>query len=267
MNCPAALITFELKLPLSPRSPVMTTSSGRPSFSGTRRSGCASCSTRPTRPFSTISMRWANGRAATTRSCARFRREAAIIFIALVICCVDLTARIRRRRSMRDGISLAHSFTRRAGSRDCRCLTSSQELLVEFLKCRLQSRLQVVVQDLLFGDARENGRVACLDEAVEILFVPAQVLDRHRIEEALRRGVDDRDLLLDCDRLVLRLLQDLDEPAAPVELRLRRLVEIAAELCERGKLAILREIETQRAGHLPHRLDLRRPTDAGDGVA
>jgi hypothetical protein len=49
-------------------------------------------------------MRCANGRAAMTRSCARRRREAAIIFIALVICWVDLTARIRRRRSMSDGM-------------------------------------------------------------------------------------------------------------------------------------------------------------------
>src|SRR6478672_3530225 len=45
----------------------------------------------------------ANGRAATTRSCARRSFDAATIFIAFVICCVDFTARIRRRMSMRDG--------------------------------------------------------------------------------------------------------------------------------------------------------------------
>jgi hypothetical protein len=75
-----------------------------PAGAEVRSNGCVSCSTRDTRPFSTFSMRCANGRAETTRSCARLRRDAAIIFIALVICCVDLTARIRRRRSMSDGM-------------------------------------------------------------------------------------------------------------------------------------------------------------------
>src|SRR5688572_18790353 len=262
MNCPAALITFELKLPLSPRSPVMTMSSGRPSCSGTRRSGCASCSTRPTRPFSTISMRWANGRAATTRSCARLRREAAIIFIALVICCVDLTARIRRRRSIREGILLVHYFTRCTGSRHHGRLTSSQELLVELLQRRFQRRLQVVVQRLLFGDAGEDRWMARLDKAVEILFVPAQVLDRNRIEESLGGRVDHRHLLLDGDRLILRLLEDLDQPAASIELGLRRFVEVAAELRERRQLPILREVQTERARDLAHRFDLRRPADS-----
>jgi hypothetical protein len=80
-------------------------STGAPVCSDIRSSGCVSGSTRDTRLLSTRSIRCANGRAATTRSCARFRREAAIIFIALVICCVDLTARIRRRRSIRDGMA------------------------------------------------------------------------------------------------------------------------------------------------------------------
>ena len=46
----------------------------------------------------------ANGRACWTRSCARRSRDAATIFIALVICCVDLTARTRRLMSMSEGI-------------------------------------------------------------------------------------------------------------------------------------------------------------------
>ena len=41
---------------------------------------------------------------AAMRSCARRSRDAATIFIALVICCVDLTARIRRRMSMSEGM-------------------------------------------------------------------------------------------------------------------------------------------------------------------
>ena len=68
-------------------------------------------------------------------------------------------------------------------------------------------------------------------------------------------------------RLVLRLLQDLDQPRAAIELLLRRLVEVAAELRERRQLAVLREVEPQRAGDLPHRLDLRRAADARHRVA
>ena len=69
------------------------------------------------------------------------------------------------------------------------------------------------------------------------------------------------------ERLILRLLQHLDQPAAAIELVQRRLVEVAAELRERRELAVLREIEPQRAGDLPHRLDLRRAADARDRVA
>ena len=68
-------------------------------------------------------------------------------------------------------------------------------------------------------------------------------------------------------RLVLRLLQNLHQPGAARELRLRRLVEVAAELRERRELAILGEVQPQRAGHLAHRLDLRRPADARHRVA
>ena len=87
------------------------------------------------------------------------------------------------------------------------------------------------------------------------------------VEIAVGAGEDDRDLPLDRQRLVLRLLENLDQPGAARELRLRRLVEVAAELRERRQLAVLREVEPQRAGHLPHRLDLRRAADARHRVA
>ena len=60
-----------------------------------------------------------------------------------------------------------------------------------------------------------------------------------------------------------RLLQQLDQPVAPLELRLRHRVELGAERRERLELAELREVELQRAGHRLHRLDLRGATDAG----
>ena len=45
----------------------------------------------------------AYGRALMIRSCERRSFDAATIFIAFVICCVDFTARMRRRMSMSDG--------------------------------------------------------------------------------------------------------------------------------------------------------------------
>ena len=75
------------------------------------------------------------------------------------------------------------------------------------------------------------------------------------------------DLLRHRQRLVLRLLQDLDQARAAIELLLRRLVEVGAELRERRQLAVLREVETQRARDLPHRLDLRGAADARHRVA
>ena len=107
MNAPDDLITFVLKLPHSPRSAVITNIRTRPPAFGAARSsssGCADGSTRDARLFNTRSISLANGRACWIRSCARRSREAATIFIALVICCVDLTARIRRRISNKDGM-------------------------------------------------------------------------------------------------------------------------------------------------------------------
>ena len=54
------------------------------------------------------------------------------------------------------------------------------------------------------------------------------------------------DLLLDRQRHVLALLQQLDQALAAVELLLRRRVEVGAELRERRQLAVLRELEAQR---------------------
>jgi len=47
-------------------------------------------------------------------SCARRSFDAATIFIAFVICCVFLTARIRRRRSIKDGITPPPLFLSRS---------------------------------------------------------------------------------------------------------------------------------------------------------
>ena len=63
-----------------------------------------STSTRVETDASTSRSAAAYGRAAIIRSCARRSFAAATIFMALVICCVFLTLRIRRRRSIVLGI-------------------------------------------------------------------------------------------------------------------------------------------------------------------
>src|SRR5437016_3084819 len=126
------------------------------------------------------------------------------------------------------------------------------EVRREFLHGVVERGLQLVVQDLLLPDAAEYVRVARLDELVELGLERAHLRQRDLVEISVRARVDDRDLALHRERLVLRLLQQLDETRPAIETRLRRLVEVAAELRERGELAVLREVEPQRARDLPH---------------
>ena len=62
--------------------------------------------------------------------------------------------------------------------------------------------------------------------------------------------------------LILRLLEQLGQARAAGEQLLRRGVEVRAELGEGGHLAILRELQLDRAGDLLHRLGLRGRADA-----
>src|SRR5439155_14852259 len=74
----------------------------------------------------------------------------------------------------------------------------------------------------------------------------------------------DHDLLLERHRLILALLEDLHQAAAAIELILRALVEVAAELREGRELAILRQRQAKTAGDRLHRLGLRVAADTAD---
>src|SRR5262245_33239679 len=100
------------------------------------------------------------------RSCARRSFDAATIFIALVICCVFLTARIRRRRSIRDGM-MGLALRRRRLARG--------EVLRELRDRGVQRRLEVVVELLLLLDVLEDARMARFDVAVELGLERARV--------------------------------------------------------------------------------------------
>ena len=87
-------------------------------------------------------------------------------------------------------------------------------------------------------------------------------LDLDAVEVAAGAGVDRGHLVLDRERVALLLVQRLDEPGAAVERGLGVGVEVGAELGERLELAVLRELEPQLAGHLPHRRGLSRAAHA-----
>ena len=84
--------------------------------------------------------------------------------------------------------------------------------------------------------------------------------------ESVHAGVDDEDLLLDGHRLVVALLQQLDQSVAAVELGLGGLVELGAERRERLEVAELGEVDLQRADDRLHGLHLGRAADARDRV-
>src|SRR5690606_33735129 len=247
----ASLMRFELNPPASPRFEVMRMSAARrgPPFSGgagRRSSGKRSASSGVTRSAITSRSAAAYGRAATTRSWARLSFDVATSSIVLVILRVFWTERIR-------------PFS-------CRplaitgCPSLGHEERLERLDRGLEAAGQVVVERLLRADVAQHLRVPGLEVGEEVPLPLPDLRQRHLVEMAVGHDIDDRHLLLDRHRPVLRLLQDLDQPGAPRELPLRGRVEVGAELRKRLQLAVLRQRQPERAGHLLHRLDLRVAT-------
>src|ERR1051326_360926 len=246
---------FELNAPARPLSAVMMTICRR-GPSRCSRSGCAAPSLPcPVTRFPRSSaILVAYGRAATMRSCARRSFAAATSFMARVIFCVDWTERIRRWMSRRVAIA---PLRRLDALRRHEFRLGVGDSLGERLAHRV-GKLPLV------ADLREGLRLLPLEPAVEEGLELAHVLYRHVVEQALRARVDDRHLLLDRQRRVLALLKELPQASAARELDLRRAIEIRAELRERGELPVLREVEAQLAGDLPHRLHLGGAADARD---
>src|SRR6185437_8059181 len=173
--------------------------------------------------------------------------------MALVICWVFFTERMRRRMSIKLGM--------------CGYRLVGGEAGFEFLDGRGHLGFEIVTQRLLGADLIEDGGVAVFEEAVEFLLELTATLDWDVIEETLGSGEDDRNLLFERQGLVLVLFENRGEVLAAIELLLRSLVEIGAELGEGRERAILRQIETERTGDLLHRLGLRVAADAADGDA
>ena len=121
--------------------------------------------------------------------------------MALVICCVFLTERMRRRMSIRLGMRLMPSAACSAMKRSLNSFSTLVDLAPSARRrCAFFSRIC----------CRMPG-MRVLDEAVQLRFERAALFDRQIVEEAVGAGEDDQDLLFDRQRLVLPLLQNLDQ--------------------------------------------------------
>src|SRR5206468_2314391 len=192
------------------------------------------------------------------RSCARRSFAAATSFIARVIFCVDWTERIRR--------WMSRSVAMRPDLRGLDALRRG-ELRLGFGHRRRQRIARRVRELLAVADLGEDLRRAALEPGVEEGLELADRVDRQIVEESLRTREDDDDLLLDRQRLVLPLLEELDHALTPRELHLRGAVQVGAELRERGQLPVLGEVEPQLARDLPHRPHLSRAAHPRDREA
>src|SRR5882762_5578981 len=228
----ASRIRFALNAPHSPRLAVMTTSATRRLLpTGWRSRGNRSASSGAYRSPITSASAAAYGRAAITRSWARFSLDVAtssIVFVILRVLWTDLM----RRRSSR-GLAIG---ARPAG--------------------------EVVAQHLAAPDLLADVGMLGRHEVAESLLPRPDLVHRHVVEIAVGGSEDDHDLLLDRHRLELRLLQHFHQAHTARELLLRRLIELRAKLGECLELAVLREIEPQAPRHLLHGLDLRVAADA-----
>src|ERR1700735_4799703 len=91
-----------------------------------------------------------------TRSCARRSLAAETIFMALVICCVFFTERMRRRISIKLGMRGYRLFRFKAG--------------FELLNSTGELGLQSVVERLLGADIFEDAGVRALKKTIELFF-------------------------------------------------------------------------------------------------
>jgi hypothetical protein len=90
------------------------------------------------------------------------------------------------------------------------------------------------------------------------------LLQVHVVEEALVDREDRCGHQADRQRRVLRLLEQLGDARAAVQLLARGRVEVAGELRERGELAVLREVGPDAARQALDQLGLRGAADPRD---
>src|SRR5579884_1066198 len=176
-------------------------------------------------------------------------REAATICMALVIWARFLTLRMRRRISRR----LANPYpfpgplvvTERLQAAPLCCrvvlgrLVGELHSRVEFLDSILQGGLRLLGQLLLVLDGLTDLGMAGVHETVEAGLPLRDAVNGNGVEVSVDGGVNDLHLLVERERRVLRLLEDLGHSLSSIEPGLSGSIEVRAELCERRQLAVL----------------------------
>src|SRR5689334_21645530 len=216
----ANLIVLVQSGPASPRSVVIRTSRRLPpsrsaSKGWSSRLSTAAMSARTSSSLSEY------GPADSVAYWARFSLDAATNCIARVICLMLRTAPMRLRISRRLATT-DHARRRIRSSID----DSGEEGLAEGVDGAVEFLRQLVGHGLLLAELLEDVRVLGLEESVQLALELLHPRCRHVVELALRRDIEDHDLLLDRQRLVLRLLDDLRQLLAARQLVARGLVEV-----------------------------------------
>src|SRR5487761_1099097 len=125
-----------------------------------------------------------------------------------------------------------------------------KKVLLVFIQRGGDALLNVVVQRFFGCNVVEQRGLGRIQIRIQPLFKSFDVFHFHVVQNARRARIQDDDLLLHRERLELRLLQQLRQTLAAIELAERHLIKIAAELRERRQLTILREVELQRRANL-----------------
>src|SRR5918992_652588 len=274
----ASRITLALYAPQNPRSLVITRTAARLLSGRSVSSGWSMWMSWLISAVSARVMYRAYGAESFTRSCALTMREVAMSSWARVIFAVDLTDLICR-RSCRSCAPIRRSALLDPGDlllldrlfvdRVHRLLFEEQaaaadlEALLELRDGVLERGQSVVGQLAGLPDRGEDALVVALDVVVELGFEAADVLDRHVVQLAGGPRPHRDDLLFHRERAVLRLLEQLDQAAAAVQLGPAGRVQVGRERGERLQVAVLRQRQPERTRDLPHRLDLRGAADPG----
>src|SRR6266545_3443681 len=231
MSCSAVRIALALYAPHSPRSLVMTSTPARRTGSRGTNSGWSSVVALDARAVSTWVIASAYGREAATRSWALAIRLVATSSCALVIFFVDFTERIRRR-----------SVCSWAGM----ALLPLRPGLAPDRLAGLHAFLHLLGRGLV--------------DPQLLALAPEDLLEL--VERRLELGRDVVVPLAARDRGE-RLLEQLHQAAAPLQLRAGGLIQVGGEGGERLQLAELRQVEPEPAGDPAHGLDLRVAADPG----
>src|SRR3954453_560090 len=274
--------TFEEYAPASPRSDVTSSIAARSTFAFSRVSGWSSLEYVATADTARVIAR-AYGVDACVRCCALIIREAAMSSNALVIFCVDFTARMRLRYSrswpaMNQPASAAslpddallvdvlgvHRVGRLVAWPDGRRgRPATDEVALELLDRAAHRLLRVLPELPGLADRRED--VALAPQVLEELALePPDVLHREVVDQPAGAREDGDDLLLHRVRRVLPLLEELHQAGPAGQLGSGGGVEVGGEHGERLERSELRQVHPERARDFPHGLRLRRAADAGD---